>query len=96
MPLHRAAQSANPAVVELLLDRGADIHAQGIDGYTALHAGVQRGGIIDLTATISILELLLERGMDVNVKDRSGRTACHFASENPVLHGTDILLRLCP
>ena len=95
-PLLWAVAAEDRDLVELLLDRGADIHAQGYDGYTALHAGVQRGGIIDLTATLAILELLLERGLDAAIEDISGRRACHFASENPVLHGTDILDRLCP
>ena len=49
------------AIVELLLDSGADIHQVGINGYTPLHWAASDN---DPEA----IELLIARGADPNVK----------------------------
>jgi len=90
-PLHLAAyRSEDPEIFALLLDRGADLHAREPGtGAMPLHRAAQ-------SANPAVVELLLDRGLDVTTKDRSGRRACHFASDNPLLDGTDILRRMCP
>ena len=67
-PLHLAAQhNPNPEAVALLLDRGADIHAQTL-GLTTLHWAV--GGVVN--PKLEVVALLLDRGADVNAKDSDG------------------------
>lgn len=86
-----------PALVDLLLKRGADVNAKGNFGKTALMYAVQFN-LID-TAT-----LLLERGADVNSKtfdtndcwsgiNVTNRTALMYAAENADLAMVDLLLR---
>ena len=64
MPCRRHQLGGHRAV-ELLLERGADVNAQG--GYfgNALHAASWSGDR-------AVMELLLERGADVNVKGPPG------------------------
>ena len=80
-PLHWAAFNPNPAVISLLLDRGADIHAQDkLAAMTPLHWVAQHNENPDVAA------LLLDRGADVNARSRYGRTPLHWAAatnQNP-------------
>ncbi|HJT19667.1 MAG TPA: ankyrin repeat domain-containing protein [Nitrospira sp.] len=54
-PLMLAAAHGHRETVEALLDAGADVNAEDLTGWTALHAGAYKGDI----PTVS---LLLERG----------------------------------
>ncbi|KAG9255504.1 uncharacterized protein F5Z01DRAFT_635135 [Emericellopsis atlantica] len=73
-PLHLAAERDNLAVAMLLLDRGADIHAQSDGGRTALHLAAR-------SATAPTVEMLLERGKaDPNAQTAKGRTPLHYAA----------------
>jgi hypothetical protein len=87
----------SPALMDLLLKRGADVNARGNFGKTALMYAAQFN-LID-TATF-----LLERGADVNAKTSdtgdcwSGinvtkRTALMYAAENADLAMVELLLR---
>ena len=60
-PLHNAAASArNPAVIPLLLEAGADLHAKDERyGYTALHQAARSG-------TAAVVRALLQAGADVD------------------------------
>ena len=85
--LHSAvANSRDPAIIALLLDRGADIEAEyrhplsggsplSTDGRTALHLAAQFNG------EPAVVELLLDRGADIEARDRRGQTALHLAAE---------------
>jgi len=55
-PLHVAAAGGDPAVITLLLQHGADVHAQSHIGTTALDNATTRGG------RKAVIDLLLAHG----------------------------------
>ena len=77
-PLNAAAAGHHPAIVALLLDRGANPDARSSGGYTPLMAAAQAGD--EPTA-----EALLRRGADPALADDQGRTAADHARA----HGHD-------
>ncbi|KAI9857597.1 MAG: hypothetical protein M1813_008189 [Trichoglossum hirsutum] len=81
--LHCAAAGGHGAVVQALLDNGADIEAKGKGGQTALHhaASMGRG---------STVEILLSRGTNREAKDVNGWTALHVAARQG--HGAMVQL----
>lgn len=81
MTLHRAVDRNNLALVENMLQQGADINKK-INGWTPLMTAVYHGNLI-------IAEYLVKQGADLNLqKDRiksytdrfDGFTALHFAA----------------
>jgi len=84
-PLHRAAQRGTPAIVQALLDAGAEVDAwakgYGVDAgwdYTPLHEAAGENQNLEVAAT------LLRAGANVNAWGESGRTPLHrAAAENP-------------
>ena len=87
-PLHEAAAfNANPAVVALLLDRGADLSARG--GRPSVHdimAGNDKAQETPLhkaaafNANPAVVALLLDRGADLSARDGLGKTPLHKAA----------------
>ncbi len=68
-----AARSRHRSIVELLLDRGADVDAQSDDrGYSPLMDAAQHGDS-------SLLEQLLSRGANPNLTSKDGQTALILA-----------------
>lgn len=63
------------AVVDKLLDGGADVAAQNLKGHTPLHIAADVGNADAASA------LLARRGVDVNAIDGGGNTPLHFAAE---------------
>ncbi len=83
-PLMLATAGDHVAVVEYLLDRGADIDRQtprtsklGSTGLTALHMAVG-------AKAINALEVLLERGADLYIPNDSGRMPFMQTNEGPI------------
>ena len=73
-PLHIAAQQGDLAIVELLVQQGADINARDdrAGGLTPLHWAVDRGHA-------AVVEFILQNGADVNARDNFGRTPLYSA-----------------
>jgi ankyrin repeat protein len=72
--LHLAAEQANLAIIELLLQAGLDIDARDKEGQSALHVAVLEGHEASV-------KLLLDKGANRNQQDYDGRTALHWAAE---------------
>jgi ankyrin repeat protein len=73
--LHYAASSGDIALVQLLLNRGADIKTEDSNGITALHIAAKEGNM-------AVMQLLLNHGADTEAKTNTGRTALHYATDN--------------
>lgn len=72
-PLHVAVRCDNGKLVELLLDRGANVNAVERRNRTPLHAAVR------YDSHKGLVELLLKKGAIVNAIDNLGMTPLHFA-----------------
>lgn len=66
-PLHVAAGKGDAAAIDLLLARGADVHALDGDGTSPLHRAVQSG-------SLAAVERLLAAGADPNPRDGKWRS----------------------
>lgn len=75
IPLHRAVTSSRGelSVVQLLLDKGADISAQDRHGLAVLHLAADY-------RYESVVRLLLDKDADISVLDNTGMTALHKAA----------------
>ncbi len=81
-PLHYAADGSperdtkrQVAMIRLLLDAGADIHAQDKNGATPLHRAVR-------TRCAEAVKCLLDAGADATIRNKPGSTAFHLAVQN--------------
>ncbi|RYP11971.1 hypothetical protein DL767_011540 [Monosporascus sp. MG133] len=72
--LRWAAEGGHEAVMQQLLETGADVHARGKDGRTALSYAAERGHE-------AVVQQLLETGADIHARDKDGRTALSYAAE---------------
>ena len=70
--LHEAARSGRKEIAELLIDKGAEVNAQGQYMGTPLHYAIGEGHK-------EIAELLIAKGADVNAKIEDGKTPLDLA-----------------
>ncbi len=85
--LHRAAISDHPKLVQLLLDRGADVNQPGGSlGSTALHDAIYKGSVA--TALV-----LLENNADIQATASNGWTPLHCASYSGNTRLVDLLIK---
>ena len=70
--LEVACKEGNLAVVELLIEHGADIHGRNTAKNPPIHAAV-------VYNNLDIINLLLKKGVNVNARNFRGETACHVA-----------------
>ena len=73
-PLVSAVHDGARAMVEMLLDAGADVHATHDRGYTVFMSAVSC-----MERSIDVIDLLVERGADPLQKSELGYTALHAA-----------------
>lgn len=85
-PLHYAASGPSPALLGLLLDRGAPIDARSPNGTTPLMMAARYGAIDGA-------DILLRRGADASLRNDQGLTAADFAS---AAGRDDLARRLAP
>ena len=83
---HLAAYRGFINIVEMLLDRGFDIHDKDNNGVTILHCA-------SVGDHINIIEMLLERGFDINSKTNRGRTALDDATFSGRMNAAELLLQ---
>jgi ankyrin repeat protein len=72
--LIEAAKGTNKELVELLLVKGADVHAQGTFLNTALHWAAEHG-------QKAIVQLLIDKGATLNCENRRGLTPVDLAMD---------------
>jgi len=75
--LHMAASAGKLAIVKLLHQYKINLHAQDINGETAIHHAV-RSNNVDTAKTI--IEYLVHAGASLDVQNRIGETALHIAA----------------
>ena len=71
--LGHAAMSGHKEIVNLLIQKGADINAKNKKEGTSLHDAAEAG-------QSEIVELLIDSGADVSTKNNGGATPMHFAA----------------
>lgn len=76
MPLHRAIKKGNRAVIELLINGGANLNAPNKRRETPLHLAVMNGNM-------DAVMLLIDKGADVKAKEADyGFTPCELIKHN--------------
>ena len=87
-PLHRAARdSENPAVIQALLDAGADLEARDTWSLTPLHLAADNK-INPAVIQALVIQALLDAGANIEARDEDGNTPLHKAarrSRNPAV-----------
>lgn len=84
-PLHLAAMSGHVAVMNFLLQRGAQINATDMHGFNAFLHAVREGQVL-------CAHFLYGHGVDVDFTDNEQHTGLHWAAYFGLLHLTMYLL----
>ncbi|WP_265027666.1 ankyrin repeat domain-containing protein [Wolbachia endosymbiont (group B) of Chorthippus parallelus] len=73
-PLHIAADYGKENIVELLLERGADINIEGKNASTPLHYAADKGNF-------RVAKLLVERGANIDTKNSNQKSPSQLAKD---------------
>ena len=104
--MHLAAAKNNPIIVELLLDRGADVQAQDKyhdtiyersrdkDGRKSVSRQTPLHVAAEKSHNPAVIELLLDRGADASLRDGEGRLPVDLAEKNERIKLHDVYWRL--
>ena len=84
-PLHLAALNSDIEIVQMLLDRGANIYAKNIHGNTPLHNALK-------SMEAKIIGMLLNHGANIDAANKSGMTPLHLAITHNSKEITTLLL----
>jgi uncharacterized protein len=85
-PLHHAAANGDQATVRLLLDRGDNVNAKNLSGWTPLmHAA--------FIGNVRIAQMLLDSGADTTITNNYGQTALSIAQDQDNTLVVDLLKR---
>lgn len=82
-------KNANPLVVDLLIDNGADINTKAALDQTALFMAS-----IYIKGQPEIIKSLVRAGANINITSNSGKTALDYARVNENFTGSEALARL--
>nr|XP_029732091.1 uncharacterized protein LOC115268182 [Aedes albopictus] len=86
VPLHSAIIYGYRSLVHLLLQKGADIHIQNTEGWSALHYAVHH-------KQIAITTFLIDKGIDVNCLNKNKWNALHISCNNGDADLTKMLIQ---
>ncbi len=87
-PLHLASFSGHVHVVELLIQKGANLNLESLNekGYMPVHAAAHG-------RNAAVVAMLIRKGAYVDAQDGMGHTAMHIAAQNGDTRIIDILVR---
>ena len=92
-PLHIAIALRKTKIIELLIEKGADLEALDRDQRTPLHIAALSGFIEDAKPYTDIAKFLIEKGAKVNARDNSQSTPLHFAAFRGNVSMTELLIK---
>jgi ankyrin repeat protein len=84
-PLHYAAATQRTALIELLLERGADVNAVDQLGQTPLH-------LVASSSDAKAVRAVIDADADVNARDGQGETPLHIAARRLSVTGVRALI----
>ncbi len=77
--MHWAARHNDTTILELILERGADVRVADQAGFTALH-------FCAFANAVDTCRILLDKGADIDAKSAKGYTAVCSAAEHHKVH----------